>query len=177
MSGHRVARGGLLWVAALGLLLASACQSNQEACTPESSGFGGQRQVTSRDLPGLDRKDTCQPRVKVIRSDVELRSAYAEIGVNLVDLAGHKTTPNAIPLPKVDWLKESVVLREATHLQNVSWVVVDGANVTLGTQGCLGVGDQACGVTMLAIPGILATAAAHACTDIGCGGGPSPGGE
>lgn len=174
MSGHRAARGGLLLV--LGLALWSACQSSQEACTPESSGFGGQRRVTtSRDLPGVDRKDTCQPRVKVIRSDVELRTAYAEIGVSLVDLGGHKLTPDSIPLPKVDWLKESVVLREATHLQNVSWIVVDGSNVTLGTQGCAGVGDQACGVTMIAIPGIVTTAAAHACTDISCGA-PAPGG-
>ena len=177
MRGHRVARGGLLLVGALGLLLATACQSSQSPCTPESSGFGAQTRITTRRaLPGLDLKATCQPRVKTIRSDADLRTAYTDIGVKLLDATGHGVK-GSIALPKVDWSTETVVLREATHEQDVSWIVTDGTNVTLGTQGCTGAGAPTCGVTMFAVPAIVTTAAAYACTDIGCGGTGGIGGE
>lgn len=176
MSVRRAARAVLLLVAVLAPVLATACQSSTHPCTPESSGFGAQKQVTTRrELPGVDRKESCQPRVIVIRNDADLRRAYTEVGVKLVDPSAVDQPPDAIALPAVDWSVESVVLREATHVQSVSWIVVEGQTVTLGTQGCVGGGDLLCGVTMLAIPAIVTVGAAHACEDIGCGGGPSGG--
>jgi hypothetical protein len=122
-----------------------------------------------RDLPGLADKANCNPHVEAITSADDLRRAYEAAGIPLTDPDGGASAPGAMALPAVDFTKESVIIREALDTQSVSWMVVSGSTVTLGTQGCLGAGSGACVFQAIAIDALATKAEGYACKDVSCG--------
>ena len=171
MSPRRSLRAVLLLVttAALDALIAPACASEPVACSPTSSGFGDQRPVIRRDLPGLDDKAACNPHVELLHSADELRAAYQRVGVAIASDSG-PSTPGAIALPAVDYTKETVVFREEQLRHPPSWVVAKDATVTVGSQGCAA-SNEACVVAVFAIDALVTKAEAYTCEEITCAGG------
>ena len=147
-----------------------ACAPEQSACTPESSGHGGERTLVRRDLQGVADKPMCNPHVEAIVTADDLRRAYEASGQPISDPDGGASAPGAIGLPAVDFTKESVILREATDAQGVAWMVVTGTTATVGTQGCVGAGSGACVVQVVAVDALLTKADGYSCENIRCGG-------
>jgi hypothetical protein len=146
------------------------CAPEQSACTAESTGHGGQRALVRRDLPGLPDKAGCNPHVEAVTSADDLRRAYEQAGIPISDPDGGASAPSAMALPGVDFTRESVIIREATDTQAVSWLVVSGSTVTVGTQGCVGAATGACVFQAFAVDALVTKAVGYACDDISCGG-------
>jgi hypothetical protein len=160
----------LLAVAAVPVSGFLACAPDQSVCTPDNTGHGGQRALVRRDLPGLADKANCNPHVEAITSADDLRRVYEAAGIPIADPDGGASAPGAMALPAVDFTKESVIIREATDTQSLSWMVVSGGTVTVGTQGCVGVGTGACVFQVLAVDALVTRADGYACEDVKCGG-------
>jgi hypothetical protein len=148
-----------------------ACAPEQSVCTPESTGHGGQRTLTRRDLPGVADKPSCNPHVEALSTADDLRRAYEAVGQPISDPDGGVSAPGAIALPAVDFTTESVILREDTDGPGVAWMVVTGSTATVGTQGCVGAGTGTCVVKLVAVDALLTKADGYSCEDIKCGGG------
>lgn len=161
----------LLVLAAVPASIFLACAPDQSVCTADNSGHGGQRAVVRRDLPGLADKGNCNPHVEAITSADDLRRAYEAAGLPVEDPDGGASAPGAMALPAVDFTKESVIIREASDTQSVSWMVVSGSTVTVGTQGCVGAGGGACVFQAFAVDALVTKADGYACEDVKCGGG------
>ncbi len=178
MSARLVAGvAGLFALFALPTSVFVACGADQAVCTPENSGHGADRTLTRRDLPGIPDKKVCEPHLVAITSSDDLRRAYETAGLPISDPDGGTSAPGAIPLPPVDFTKESVIIREDIDTQSLSWLSVNGMNeVTAGTQGCRGAGVGACVFNVVAVDAANVTkASAYSCEDISCGGGGVPG--
>jgi hypothetical protein len=149
-----------LFVVALGTL---SCGNNL-TCSPEKAGFASSEQVTPRALPSRDAVpgNPCNPHVSVIRTEADLAQAYAAIA--LEEDAGD----GGVAPPVVDFTRETVIVREATLDQGISWVAVRGTVVTLGLQGCYAPPDG-CATTVIAVPAIVATFDTRSCDAVGCG--------
>ncbi len=148
--------------------LASACETTEKACTAESSGFGAQTRLRQRVLSEPVSREECRPRLETIRSDSELRSAYEAMGVAILNPDGGESAPEAMRLPIVDWEKQTVLLREATDAQSISWIVIEGDTLTVGTQGCVSAGTGACAATLVVVPAVATKAKGHSCGSIAC---------
>lgn len=156
-SATRVLLGaGLLVLLALPFLAHTAgCgYPDKELCAPQSSGFGDAQTIPQRIVLEGDRVGACNPRIEVIRSDEQLRAAFA-------------TLQSSDP-PAIDWTKESVVLREATLERGVRWLVNRGDDVTVGLQGCLIADTTGCHVVMFQVPIVAARVESHECKAIDC---------
>jgi hypothetical protein len=160
----------LLVVAAVPASGFLACAPKQSVCTADSTGHGGQRALVRRDLPGLADKPNCNPHVEAITSADDLRRAYEAAGIPITDPDGGASAPGAMALPAVDFTKESVIIREATDAQGLSWMVVSGSTATLGTQGCLAAGTGVCVFHVIAVDALVTKADGYACENINCGG-------
>ena len=176
----RSSRVVVLGVVALALLLGIpgsgfvACAPDQQVCTADNTGHGGQRALVRRDLPGLADKPACNPHVVAVTNADDLRRAYEQAGIPISDAdAGADAgapAPNAIALPAVDFTKESVIIREATDAQGIAWMAVSGTTATVGTQGCKLTGTGACLFQVIAVDAVLTEADGYSCEDINCGG-------
>ena len=151
-----------------------ACAPDQKVCTADSSGHGGERALVQRALPGLMDKPTCNPHVVAITNADDLRRAYDQAGIPITDRDGGMAAPNAMALPAVDFTKESVIIREATDAQGISWMSVSGTTATVGTQGCIATGGETCVFQVIAVDAVLTTANTYSCEDINCGGAHVP---
>ena len=159
----------LLVLAAVPASVILACAPEQPVCTPDSTGHGGQRALARRALPGSLDKANCNPHVEAITSADDLRRAYEAAGIAITDPDGGASAPGAMALPAVDFTKESVIIREATDAQAVSWMVVSGSTVTVGTQGCLGADTGACVFQAIAVDALATKVEGFACADVSCG--------
>src|SRR3954454_13808885 len=107
----RSSRVVVLGVVVLALLLAFsasgfvACAPDQQVCTADNTGHGGQRALVRRDLPGLTDKPACNPHVTAITNAYDLRRAYEQAGIPISDAdagaGAGATAPNAMALPAV----------------------------------------------------------------------------
>jgi hypothetical protein len=164
--------GVVAFVSLLGMSTSGflACAPEQKVCTADNTGHGGQRALVRRDLAGLTDKPACNAHVVAITSADDLRRAYEEAGIPIADADAGVSAPNAIALPAVDFTKESVIIREATDAQGISWMVVSGTTATVGTQGCKASGTGACAFQVIAVDAVLTEANGYSCEDINCGG-------
>jgi hypothetical protein len=162
----------MLVLAAVPASIILACAPEQSVCTPDNSGHGGERALVRRELPGLADKPNCNPHVAAITTADDLRRAYEAAGIPVSDPDGGASAPGAMAFPAVDFTKESVIIREAVDTQSVSWMVVGGSTVTVGTQGCVGAGSGACVFQVIAVDTLATKAEGYSCQDLKCGGGP-----
>ena len=172
----KASRIAVLGAVAVALLLAFstsgfvACAPDQQVCTADNTGHGGERALVRRDLPGLANKPACNPHVTAVTNADDLRRAYEQAGIAIADADGGAPAPNAIALPDVDFTKESVIIREATDAQGIVWMAVSGTTATVGTQGCKTLAPPTCVFQAIAVDAVLTQANGYSCQDITCGG-------
>jgi hypothetical protein len=147
-------------VFAAGVIAASASCGNQPSCSAEKSGFSSSEEVTPRALPSRAAdQNACNPHLTLVTNADDLAKAYAAL--SLEEDAG-------VAPPAVDFTHETVVVREDTLAQGVSWVAVRGSVVTLGLQGCLTPADG-CTTTIFAVPAVVTSINTQSCDPVSCG--------
>lgn len=128
-----------------------------------------------RELPIAVEKEACSPKLTVVRSTAEFEEAYRAARAQLVGEsdAGGPSDPSPVALPRIDFDRQVVLVREALDDQGVVWIVTQDGAITVGTQGCAGFGTGACRVQFFTLATTVGNAAAsHSCGSIGCGGSP-----
>ncbi|MBX3260954.1 MAG: hypothetical protein KIS78_14665 [Labilithrix sp.] len=168
MSRRRFALTLSVGCAVVASLVGGAC--GPSPCTPEEFDLGGAARLTPRTLQGRPASaEACErPRVVVIRSEDELRRLYDE-------LAG--ATPDAgatSDVPAVDFARESVIVREGSAQEGISWIVARGDTGVLGLLSCMGLVTPSCVVDVVAVPALLTSAETRKCDAVACGGLQAP---
>ncbi len=160
-------------IGSLGLVafaVLSACAHGATICTQTTEKLGGITLQTT-ELPGTTREDvaTCNSRFGIIRSTAQLRQAYVDMG-----LQQPNSNPNApiegIPLPPIDFARQSILLYEGAHDNALRFVLASGADVTLGTQQCAGNAISRCDVKLLLVDVLVDTTKEHVCDSVDCSG-------
>lgn len=158
-------------VATVTTVAAVGCRPEVKACTAEEAGYGGARRVEQRELPGLPEKAACQDRISVIRSESELRAAYASVGLVPERADGGAASggpPGAsLELPAIDWSRESVLFREAADVEHISWMVAQDGMLTVGTRACASE-LSGCRVEFLALDAVVAKVEVKPCEPVNC---------